>query len=1316
MSRFSVRKPFTVFVAVIAAILFGCISYARMTPDLLPNMDFPYIVLVTTYPGATPEEVEEEVTKPLEQSMATLNNIKGLSSTSSENFSMLMMEFEMDTNMDGVTVDILQKIQSHTGRWDEKIGTPSIIRINPNMIPVMVAAVDAGGMDRYELCRFAEDTLIPELEGTTGLASISTGGLVEQSLTLQLNDAKIDRTNQKIEDALRKSLEEAKQELDDAQAELDENSEKVEDGLAALSNAGGYLSNMDNSGTTDDITALATEIAAINSQKQAAEAEKQALEAEKDIYVNQISQMEAAVKPLEDLLKQTRANRARIRPVVDSALADEALLTDMTLEADTAAYLAAQGCTTVGDVRSLDNSLAATEIETTLSLQEAKTTLESTKAAAEVRLPVIDQEIAEATARVEDLQKQADAKSEEVAQIQAGLDKLPGQVAQGMGRLTAATAQLSAAQAALMSAQQTLDQAYDTYEKQMEAALNAADLHNIITLEMLGTLVGAQNFDMPAGYVHEHGRDIIVTVGEGINGIRELEELVLFDMGIEDLEPVRLKDVADVVITDNADEIYATLNGNDGLILMFSKQSNYATAKVSDNLRERFAELSEKYPGVSFSPLMDQGDYIYLIRDSIMSSLLWGALFSVLILFLFLRDWRPTVITLLSIPVSLLFALTLMYFSGVSMNMMSMSGLAVSVGMLVDNSVVVIENIYRLRALGESRIKAAVSGAGQVAGAIVASTLTTVCVFAPIVFVDGLTRELFTDMVLTLAYALLASLIVALTLVPAMGSRLLREYKEPKEGFFTRLVVKYRRSVEWGVCHKGVMLCGAGALLVLSAALVLLRGFTFMPEMEMEQMMVTMEMPAGATFAETTAMADEVAARIASVEGVGTVGGTIEDSGSSTAGLAGDESGMSVTYYVLLDEDTRRKPRHVAEEINTVCADMECEVRADASSMMGTMMEMMSGSGVTVRVYSNDMSALQSAAFTIAETMEQVEGIAEVTTGTEEPTPEMHFVVDKEAALKEGLTVAQVYMEVAEALTGSAEVLQLTDDGLVYDVVIETKSTEDITPNYLRNLEFKVTDQRTGEERSVKLRDVARLESARSLTTIQRMEQRRYLDVTGIVDETHNVTLVTNAVEEAVSALELPAGADIAFSGERENIMDAMKDLMLLMVVGILLVYLVMVAQFQNLKSPFIVMFTVPLAFTGGFLALFVCGMELNILSMLGMIMLVGIIVNNGIVLVDYINQLRQGGMDRRAAIADAAVTRLRPILMTSITTILGLVVMALGQNEATSLIQPLAVTCIGGLLYATVMTLYIVPVMYDILAKKPPLQVDEADLELSKL
>ena len=254
-----------------------------------------------------------------------------------------------------------------------------------------------------------------------------------------------------------------------------------------------------------------------------------------------------------------------------------------------------------------------------------------------------------------------------------------------------------------------------------------------------------------------------------------------------------------------------------------------------------------------------------------------------------------------------------------------------------------------------------------------------------------------------------------------------------------------------------------------------------------------------------------------------------------------------------------------------------------------------------------------------------------------------------------------------------------------------------------------------GTVHSVALRDIATVEETESLSSIRRLNQRRYIDVTADIAEGCNVTLVTDAAEEALASFSPSDGTTIGFTGERESIVEALRQLVLMLAVGILLVYLVMVAQFQDLKSPFIVMFTIPLAFTGGFLALLIAGLEINLLSMLGMIMLVGIIVNNGIVLVDYINQLRIGGMDRREAIADAAVTRLRPILMTSITTILGLIVMALGQSEATSLIQPLAVTCIGGLLYATLMTLYVVPVMYDALSKKALYHVDEADLQLSE-
>ena len=340
------------------------------------------------------------------------------------------------------------------------------------------------------------------------------------------------------------------------------------------------------------------------------------------------------------------------------------------------------------------------------------------------------------------------------AQLEGDASDLLVTLMDGLTQMTEADIQLKEAMTQIEDGLAQIKEAYKTIDEQ-------TDVGGQLSMSTVSQLLTAQNFSMPAGYISDNdGVQYMVSVGDNVTSRQELEDMVLLDLGIEGVEPVTLGDVATVVVLDDADELYTRVNGENGILVTFTKQSNYATAEVSDNINARFAELETQYDGLSFAPLMDQGDYIYLIVETITSSLLWGALFSVVVLFLFLRDWRPTVITLVSIPVSVIFAVVLMYFTGVTINMISLSGLAVSVGMLVDNSVVVIENIYRLRAKGATVIQAAVSGAQQVLGAVTASTLTTVCVFAPIVFVEGLTRQLFTDLALTITYSLLASLLV----------------------------------------------------------------------------------------------------------------------------------------------------------------------------------------------------------------------------------------------------------------------------------------------------------------------------------------------------------------------------------------------------------------------------------------------------------------------------------------------------------------------------------------------------------------------------
>lgn len=1092
MSKFSVKKPLTVFMAAIIIIILGVVAYTKMTPDLLPNIDMPYVVIMTSYPGATPEKVETVISKPMEQTLATLENIKEIQSISGSNSSTLILEFNEDVNMDTVSVDILQKINLIQGYWDDSVGTPIILKLNPSMLPVSVAAVSMEGMDQTELSSFVNDTLMNKLEGTAGVASISSTGILEEDIHVVITQEKIDEANQRIREGLDKQID---KQIEEAQE-------------AAREAAGGAMPSM------------------------------------------------------------------------------------------------SEG-------------------------------------------------------------------------------SLPGAAPEEQ-------------------AKEAKEQAYES-----------TDLHQFITMDMVSNILKAENFAMPVGYVEQEGVSCLVSVGDEITSLAEIQDLMLLDLGIEDVEPVYLQDVADVFMADNAGELYAKINGEDGIILSFSKQSDYATAKVSSNITEKFEELENQYEGLSFVSLMDQGEYIYMVIDSILQNLLLGALFAIIILFLFLKDVRPTFITLCSIPISVIFAVVLMYFTGISLNIISMSGLAISVGMLVDNSVVVIENIYRLKSKGVSIVKASVSGAAQVAGAITASTLTTICVFLPIVFVEGITRQLFTDLALTIGYTLIASLIIALTLVPAMASGILKNTKEKEHKLFDKFLAGYKKVLTFALKYKPVVLLLAVVLLVISVYGTIRKGFSFMPEMSMPQLSITMEMPEDADFDEMTKMSDAVIEKISSIEEVETIGAMAGEGG--IMGMMGSSGGGSVTMYVMLSEDADRSAKEVEEDIQALCEDLPCELTISSSAMSGSS-SMLGGEGVSIRVYGDDLDTLSQAAEEVAEILKTVEGTTEVSSGVEETDPEIHFTVDKEAAMKEGLTVAQVYGEIAGAMTEKTDAASITMNGNEYDIAVYSDAVAEMTPEEIKKIKITLTDAE-GREREIPIGDIARIEEKESLTSIHRRNQNRYLTVTADIAEGYNVTLVTDAAEEALKDFSRE-GIRLEFSGENETIMEAMEQLILMLLLGVVLVYMIMVAQFQSLKSPFIIMFTIPLAFTGGLLALLFAGMEISIIAMLGFVMLSGIIVNNGIVLVDYINQLRIEGRNKKEAIIEAGITRMRPILMTSITTILGLSVMVFGiggMESGAEMMRPLALVCIGGLLYATVLTLFVVPVLYDIMNGEKMRIISKEDLEITQ-
>ena len=1218
MAGFSVKKPLTVFVAVLGIIVLGVVAYLKMTPDLLPNMDFPYVIIVTSDPGASPESVEQAITKPMEQSMSTLDKIKDVTSTSQNSVSMVLLEFEDGVNMDTVSVDIQQKISVLQGSWEDTVSAPYVLKINPSMLPVMVAAVSREDMDVYELSDFVTDELSGKLEGVSGVASISVSGAVTREAHVILDEKKLDALSEKLAEAVKKQLGKAEGQLLSAKKE-------VEKGRAALASAKKAMA--------DGIVTAPGKAA------------------------------DAAAKELEKLIEALKK----------------------------------------GGFGGSDPDKA---------LKELLKKLEN--------LP-------------DDLKKLVeDLKSGKLrAQLEGDASDLLVTLMDGLTQMTEADIQLKEAMTQIEDGLAQIKEAFKTIDEQ-------TDVGGQLSMSTVSQLLTAQNFSMPAGYISDNdGVQYMVSVGDNVTSRQELEDMVLLDLGIEGVEPVTLGDVATVVVLDDADELYTRVNGENGILVTFTKQSNYATAEVSDNINARFAELETQYDGLSFAPLMDQGDYIYLIVETITSSLLWGALFSVVVLFLFLRDWRPTVITLVSIPVSVIFAVVLMYFTGVTINMISLSGLAVSVGMLVDNSVVVIENIYRLRAKGATVIQAAVSGAQQVLGAVTASTLTTVCVFAPIVFVEGLTRQLFTDLALTITYSLLASLLVALTLVPAMAGGMLRREMVQKPGLLDKIYPAYRKAITFALDHKAGVLLLSLVLLVTSAGAAVMRGFTFMPEMDMNNLSLTVTMPEGTTRRQAVELADTVLERVMTVDNVqdagfmmsgGTMGGL--NMGAAMGGSSGGS--YDVEGYITMPEGTFGSD--AAKEITALCADLPCEVTA--SGVMSSMMSMMTGSGVSLQVFGDDMEALQSAAQALAKRLEQVDGVAEVDDGLDESAPALQVVVDRVAAAKKGMTVAQIYMKVAAALQSSTSVSNVTLGGESMALSVDAVEGSTVTREKLLELEITPdatlssamggsagssalsqlsgsSDDTEKDDGTFKLGDVAKVQETVSMNTISRDQQRRCVTVTATVADGYNVTHVTSAARQALGSAALPDGVTVEFNGENEQIMDAMGQLLLMLLLGVVLVYFIMVAQFQSLKSPFIVMFTIPLAFTGGFLALLVTGIEVSVISLIGFVMLVGIIVNNGIVLVDYINQQRLAGMERREAIIDAGVTRLRPILMTSLTTILGLIVTAAAKNAGTALMQPVAVVCIGGLLYATLMTLFVVPCMYEIMNRRDLRKVDERELEV---
>lgn len=1424
MPKYSVKKPFTILVAVILVLVLGFVSLTGIQTDLLPAMNLPYLLVMTTYPGASPEQVEADVTQPLENALSVLNGVKNVTSQSNENYSLIFLEYQDDTDMDSAMVKASTAVNQLGDALPDMASTPTLMEISPDMMATQYVAVDYDGMDIYELSDYVSENVLPQLERVDGVASVSTTGLVEKSVQITLDQDKIDAVNDKL-------LVKVSDRLADAKKELDDNKKKINDGLKELDDAQAQLDagkselNTQKADVTTQLRDAITEL-----DKQIPELEKKIADLKTDIddanrkledAKNADTTLPEVTLPIDDALfasckqilaawdpqynaNELPANLAeakgstakmgamvnaieRATQNINSTAAAENLLESGMDVAQSAAYLDAQYTALTGRIQALDAEIAGLEddkaaaegdeaqqqaIQAQIDAKRAEqagyqkilddnaprrarltelngclTTLSTTSTAlnnATVLLQARQQAEAGLNEGMKPLQQTLNetvqALNDQLTKAQEILTQLNDQRAKmesalaslgdpavdpamadvavqlllsgSEAQLQLGEFQISSGRTQLEAGKTQLEAAQEEYDSAREEALKNANLDQLLNMATLTQLIAAQNFSMPAGYIDGGAGDdnrYIIKVGDAFADADELKNMVLCN--IDGIGDVRLADVAEVEMTDNADDAYAKVDKNRAVLLSIYKSSTASTSTVSNAANAAMEEMMAETEGLHLTPIMDQGDYIKLIVNSVLSNLIEGAILAIIVLALFLKDLRPTIVVAISMPLSVLFAIVWMYFTGITFNILSLSGLALGVGMLVDNSVVVIENIYRLRGRGVPAPRASVQGARQVAGSIVSSTLTTICVFLPLVFTTGMVRELLSDMAWTITFSLLASLIVALTVVPCAGSTVLKKQKDIKHPWFDKALNGYEKLLRFCLRRKAVPLTLAIVLLGVSIWRVATMGVVMIPDMSSNQLTVTVNVPDDTAKEDAFTTADSVMDAIMTVDGVDTVG-AMSGSPNSMVMMAGSSAAAdntTFTYYVLLG-DKAPKAKAVEQEIYDKTANLNCEIDVNSNGMMD--MSALSGSGIEVDLYGNDLDDLSAAGKQVIEVMNGIDGIVNPTDGQDASDAEVNITIDKDKAMRMGLTVAQVYQQIAAKLTTDTTATTLKAGGTSYTVTIVDK-TDTPTLDDIFNMEFETTttdeDGNTVKETHT-LGEFATRTTTAGYTEISRENGSRQLSITSETAEGYNTTLISRELEPKLAELQLPDGVTAELAGETTQVTEMLGQMAKMLALALLFVYFVMVAQFQSLLSPFIVLFTIPLAFTGGMLGLMATGEQLSLISLMGFLVLMGVVVNNGIVFVDYANQLRIGGLERSDALVATGRTRMRPILMTTLTTVLAMVTMLFGTDMASEMSTGMAIVIIGGLSYATLMTLFIVPVLYDLFYRKPPVNIDVGD------
>ncbi|SFR14114.1 efflux RND transporter permease subunit [Desulfoscipio geothermicus] len=1026
ITDFSIKRPLTIAVLVTVVLILGGVSLSRLNIDLYPEMNLPVAVVMTEYPGAGPQEVENMITRPLESILGTVSDLDSIQSVSSTGSSTVIVMFNWGTDMNFAALQMREKVDIIKSFFPDDAGNPTVFKMDPNMLPIMQMSVSGG--DPVQVKQVADDVIQPRLERVPGVAAV-----------------------------------------------------RVEGG------------------------------------------------AEREIKV----------------------------------LADPARL-------------------------------------------------------------------------------------------------------QGYG----------------------------------------------FSLNQIVQVLQAENMNISGGHVEEGKKDLLVRATGEFRDLNDIRNLVLTSpTGTR----VHLGDLAEVLDGAKESTSISRVNGKPGLTILIHKQSVANTVQVAREVKKALQDIEKDIPAdFEIGILLDQSEFIEQSIQSVVHKIFFGGLLAMLVMLVFLRNLRSTLIISTAIPISIVFTFVLLYFNDMTLNLFSLGGLALGVGLIVDDAIVVLENIYRHRQQGYSRMDAARVATDEVGNAVIASTLTTIAVFLPIVFVEGLASQLFKPMALTVSFSVAASLAVALTLVPLLASRFLK-LTETGEGtfsgrvfgaserWFDRLHRRYEKILAWSLGHRKRVIIAVALLFVGSLALTPLVGAEFMPVMDEGYVKVQVDMPNGTGLEETDrciAVIEKLGEQIPEVKNIyASIGFTGSE---SMGGEVSSDRGQ--IFFELVDKEQRsRSTEDVAEEMRDLVrgipgADIKVSATGPASEGQGM------GSPVQVDIKGDDLDTLTRLADEVTEIIEKVPGTRQVTNNLADGLPELRVRVDRERAALYGLSGAEISSTLRTAIQGTVATQYRTGEDEI-DVRVQLANAESARMADLQNLTVM-----TGTGVVVPLHVVTDIIEREAPSSINRQDQTRMVSVTANLSG-RDLGSVMKDIRARLDQLPLPPGYFIEYGGQNEEMMKAFGNLGLALILAIVLVYLVMVAQFESLLYPFIIMFSVPVTIIGVVLSLLMSGRPFSVPAFIGIILLAGIVVKNAIVLVDYVNVLRRRGVERNEAILKAGPTRLRPILMTALTAVLAMLPMALGIGEGSEGQAPMATVVVGGLLFSTLITLVLVPVVYTILddlggkfrRKKPP-------------